>query len=145
VKALSIRQPWAWLIVTGYKDTENRSWRTNYRGSLFIHAGRAIDPTSLDQIEGRYGLRIPAKKLLRGGIIGAVELVDVVKEHSSRWFDGGGFAWVLANPNPLGFIEVSGRLGLFDIDFTPSGSVEPIGLAPRQTQTPDNIRSRGTS
>jgi hypothetical protein len=51
VKALSIRQPWAWLIVTGYKDIENRSWRTNYRGPLLIHAGRAIDPTSLDQIK----------------------------------------------------------------------------------------------
>jgi hypothetical protein len=145
VKALSIRQPWAWLIVTGYKDIENRSWRTNYRGPLLIHASRAIDPTSLDRIEGRYGLRIPAKKLLRGGIIGVVELVDVVREYRSPWFDGEGFAWVLANPRPLDFVEMSGRLGLFDIASTPSGSVQPIGLAPRQTQTPYNIRSRGTS
>jgi ASCH domain-containing protein len=134
VKALSIRQPWAWLIVTGYKDLENRSWRTNYRGPLLIHAGRAIDPTSLHQIERHYGLRIPAKKLLRGGIIGTVELIDVVKEHRSPWFDGKGFAWVLANPHPLDFVEMSGRLGLFDIDFTPSGSVQSTRLAPRRTE-----------
>lgn len=142
MKALSIRQPWAWLIVTGNKDIENRSWQTNYRGPLLIHAGRAIDPRSLDQIERRYGLRIPAKKLLRGGIIGVLELVDVVREYRSPWFDGEGFAWVLANPHPLDFVEMSGQLGLFDIDFTPSGSVQPIGLTPRQTQTPYN--SRGT-
>jgi hypothetical protein len=141
VKALSIRQPWAWLIVTGHKDIENRSWRTNYRGPLLIHAGRAIDPSSLGHIERRYGLRIPAKKLLRGGIIGVVELVDVVREYRGPWFDREGFGWVLTNPHPLDFIEMAGRLGLFDIDFTPPSSVQPIGLAPRRTQIPYNTRS----
>ena len=37
--ALSVRQPWAWLIVSGLKDVENRPRRTHYRGSLLIHAG----------------------------------------------------------------------------------------------------------
>ena len=52
LKVLVVRQPWAWLIVNGYKDIENRSWRTRYRGALLIHArligrhlnrGRGID------------------------------------------------------------------------------------------------------
>ncbi len=31
-RALSLKQPWAWLVVKGYKDIENRSWSTNHRG-----------------------------------------------------------------------------------------------------------------
>jgi hypothetical protein len=83
--------------------------------------------------------------LLRGGIIGVVELVDVVRKHPSPWFDGEGFGWVLANPHPVDFIEMPGRLGLFDIDFTPPGPIQSIRLAPRRTQIPSDIQSRGTS
>ena len=43
VKALSIQQPWAWLIVNGHKDIENRDWRTNFRGPVAIHAGKKIE------------------------------------------------------------------------------------------------------
>src|SRR5436189_5084024 len=39
MKALSVRQPWAWLIVNGYKDIENRDWATKRRGRIWIHAG----------------------------------------------------------------------------------------------------------
>jgi hypothetical protein len=119
MKALSIRQPWAWLIVTGYKDVENRSWRTNYRGPLLIHAARVCAPISLDQIEENHGVRIPAQGLRRGGIVGVVDLVDVVGDHRSHWFDGKGFGWVLANPRILRFIAMAGRLGLFETDVTP--------------------------
>ena len=38
MKVIVIRQPWAWLIVNGIKDIENRSWRTRYRGPLLIQA-----------------------------------------------------------------------------------------------------------
>ena len=38
MKTLSIRQPWASLIVKGFKDVENRSWRTPIRGEIAIHA-----------------------------------------------------------------------------------------------------------
>jgi hypothetical protein len=39
LKAISIRQPWAWLIVNGYKDVKNRIWAANLRGRVLIHAG----------------------------------------------------------------------------------------------------------
>ena len=42
LKALSIRQPWAWLIVNGFKDVENRNWRTHWRGRLLIHASKGM-------------------------------------------------------------------------------------------------------
>ena len=38
---LSIRQPWAWLIVNGYKDIENRTWSTRFRGKVLIHGMKA--------------------------------------------------------------------------------------------------------
>ena len=44
MKAISIRQPWAWLIVHGYKDVENRTWATKHRGPILIHAGKTLDP-----------------------------------------------------------------------------------------------------
>ena len=48
MKALSIRQPWAELIVAGLKDIENRTWRTDYRGPVLIHAGMKIEPIDAD-------------------------------------------------------------------------------------------------
>jgi hypothetical protein len=59
----SVRQPWASLIVSGAKDVENRTWPTRYRGSL------KVDDTSSEDIEGRYGVRLPAELPL-GGIVG---------------------------------------------------------------------------
>jgi len=41
MKALSIIQPWAWLITRGYKDIENRGWYTPYRGRFLVHASKA--------------------------------------------------------------------------------------------------------
>ena len=115
MKALSIRQPWAWLIIAGHKDIENRSRNTRYRGQLLVHAGRGWARMPIDEIEKRFRLKIPAEKLMRGGIIGVVELVDVVTKHQSRWFDGDGFGWVLKNPKPLPFRKMDGRLGLFEV------------------------------
>lgn len=40
MKALSVKQPWAWAIIHAGKDIEKRTWRTDYRGPLLIHAGK---------------------------------------------------------------------------------------------------------
>lgn len=42
MKALSIRQPWASLIVMGIKDIENRTWPTRHRGSVLVHAAKGM-------------------------------------------------------------------------------------------------------
>ena len=44
MKALSIRQPWAWLIVNGYKDIENRTWSTDFSGRAYVNAGKRVKP-----------------------------------------------------------------------------------------------------
>ena len=43
MKALSVRQPWAWAIAHGHKDVENRSWPTQWHGRLAIHASARWD------------------------------------------------------------------------------------------------------
>jgi hypothetical protein len=113
MKVLSIRQPWAWLIITGHKDVENRSWTTTYRGPLLIHAARRADDVMAD-IENRYGVSIDRTALQFSGIIGRVELVDVVKRSDSKWFLGP-FGFVFRNPVALPFIPIGGRQKLFDL------------------------------
>lgn len=113
MKVLSIRQPWAHLIVTGLKRIENRTWNTDYRGPLLIHASQRFDssfqPTSFGQLER-------LKDEPRGAIIGRVDLIDVVTESSDPSFEGP-FGFVLRNPKPIRPHPMKGRLGLFDIDW----------------------------
>ena len=51
MKVLTIRQPWASLIIHGYKKFEFRSWQTKYRGDLLIHAGKGIDKEAMKRLE----------------------------------------------------------------------------------------------
>lgn len=127
VKALSVRQPWASAIVYGGKNIENRSWSTKYRGPLLIHAGATRCRDEEEDAE-EFIIRIIGKvwKFLPnqyGGIIGVVDLVDVVESSSSPWFVGP-FGWVLENPRPLPFVPMKGRLGLFDVQLGGVGSTK---------------------
>ena len=114
MKAISIRQPWAWLIVTGKKDIENRSWKTSYRGKLLIHASSKFADVSLSKIEDRYGVKVPPMEEMRlGGIVGECELVDCVTAHRSKWFFGP-YGFVLKNSKPLPFKKMTGGLNLWN-------------------------------
>jgi hypothetical protein len=95
MRALSIRQPWADLILSGEKDVENRTWYTHHRGLLVVHASRG-----------------------GGGLLGTVEVVDVVRGYDSRWAEPGDvWHWVLTNPRRFHTaIAYSGQLSLFNID-----------------------------
>lgn len=50
MKALTIKEPWATLIIEGYKEYEFRSWKTNYRGKILIHAGKSIDKKGKERL-----------------------------------------------------------------------------------------------
>jgi hypothetical protein len=91
LRALTIRQPWAWLIVNGYKDIENRSWQTRHRGALLIHAGASksdLNKNVLAAIEKRYHVRLP-QDYVHSGLIGVVNIADCKKRTSSPWHRGG--------------------------------------------------------
>lgn len=125
MRALSIRQPWAWLIVHAGKDIENRSWTTKYRGSLLVHASMGMTKSQYwdtmafiydrDKPLLPHGLQVPGVgELQRGGIIGSVDVVDCVSASESGWFMGE-FGLVLRNPEPLPFQPYKGSLGLFKV------------------------------
>lgn len=113
MRALSIRQPWAWLIVQGYKDIENRFWLTNYRGEFLIHAGKKLD-LSLEPIRYamKLGIYLP-RNVFAGGIVGIAEITDCVASHSSEWFTGP-YGFVIKNAKPLEFYPLKGQLGFFE-------------------------------
>ena len=112
--ALTVRQPYAWLIVAGLKPIENRTWSTTYRGPLLIAAAVRLHDHPIPEIEQRYGVHIDRDALMFGGIIGRVNLVDVVRSHASRWFHGP-FGWVFERPTELPFHKVRGQQTLFDV------------------------------
>jgi hypothetical protein len=113
VKILSVRQPWASLIVDGQKDVENRIWPTSYRGRVLIHASQRVDDISHDEIEQRYGIR-PPLILPSGGIVGITEIVNCVRISDSRWHIPHHWGFMLINSRPLPFVEWKGALSLRD-------------------------------
>jgi hypothetical protein len=90
VRLLTVRQPWASLIVRGVKDIENRSRFTDYRGPLLIHAAAGA-PRVTDVMDSAEIDRLP-----RGVVVGVVLLADAVSYHKSLWFEGP-YGWLLAN------------------------------------------------
>jgi hypothetical protein len=123
MKALSIRQPWADLIVQGKKTLELRSWSVKYRGALAIHASTNIER------EACTARGIDPDHVTAGAIIGIVDLVEIVEldaaafaarqsEHlaDERFNTSPLYGWRLANPRPLPHpCIVHGRMGLFTI------------------------------
>ena len=135
MKILTVRNPWAWLIIAGPapagpKDIENRGWSTPYRGRLLIQAG-AKTPSDYDwacaaAFARERGIELPRRhELDYGGIIGSVDMVDCVRSHPSKWV-GGPVGWVLRDPRPLPFVPCIGKLYLFD---APADVMARIGTA----------------
>lgn len=114
MKALSIRQPYAYLILAGIKRIENRGWTTKYRGPLLIHASLRWHDRSVQSIEVRHGLHIP-RELPLGGIVGIVDLIDVVEQSNDPHFEGP-FGFLLQNPRHLPFRQMRGFLNLFEVE-----------------------------
>lgn len=139
MKALSIRQPWAWAILRAGKDIENRDWSDRYAGlrdaerlvragagDFLIHASAGMTrgeyDDCLDTLHaiGRVrpfapGLTFPSFcDLPCGGIVGRAQLCDVVRQHASPWFFGS-IGLVIRNARPLPFIPLRGALGFFNV------------------------------
>lgn len=117
--ALAIRQPYAWLVVNGIKDIENRSRRTHYRGQILIHASLNEDlllGDCLPALSTRAGVDFPAY-FKTGGIVGLAEIIACERRHGSDWKDPSSWGWVLANARPLPFRPCKGALGFFRPKF----------------------------
>jgi len=118
---ISIRQPWAHLIVHGSKRIENRTWPTKIRGPVLIHAAKGMTQdeyfAACDFIQSRrIQVEIPhPSDLKRGGIIGKARLVDCISASNDPWFMGP-YGHVLEDVEPLPFQPLKGALGYFHIE-----------------------------
>jgi activating signal cointegrator 1 len=130
-KAFSLLQPWASLVVDGLKKNETRSYRTHYRGQVFIHASKRFNKDQLELMN-----MLPFSKYLEpmtvelGAIIGSVDIVDCItseealKRNPSKEelafgdYSAGRFIYVLENPirfaNPM---IAKGSLSLWNIEI----------------------------
>ena len=113
MKAITIHQPWAWAVATGRKTVENRTWSTNYRGPLAIHAG--ISKQSLHH--ARVFPDIP-QHLVYGALIAVVTLVDCVPVNALRGselkFVEGPWCWMLQSPILIEPYYCAGYQGLWN-------------------------------
>lgn len=122
MKAISIHQPWADLIVDGRRKMEIRKWNTNYRGPILIHAGLSVDVETCVRFSMMTGVI--------GAIIGSVDLITTKQLSEERWgrlralhmevgprpYGDNTFAWFLANPRRLSSpIPRKGRQRFFEI------------------------------
>ena len=72
MKVITLKQPWASLVAYGYKKYEFRSWKTNYRGKILIHAGMSLEKDMLERFKD-YNLECS-----KGAIIGEALLTDCI-------------------------------------------------------------------
>ena len=130
-KALTIRQPWAELILRGRKPFELRSWRTNYRGPLVIHAAAKVDAWDARH----FGL--DPESLVTSAFVGFAILSDVrpytredakllkKKRAGYGWFPHN-FSWVLKKPRRISPVSAKGQLSIFDVPKSVRERVEKL-------------------
>ena len=125
MKVITLKQPWASLIAHGYKKYEFRSWKTNYRGPVLIHAGKGIDKNAMKNVS-KYDLEFPSSK-----IIAMVEIIDCVKLDDQLnnklcsenrdvygYSKHDGYVWILSNPRIIKIDEnINGKLGFWNYEL----------------------------
>jgi hypothetical protein len=142
VKALSLRQPWAHVVLYHGKNIENRHWTTRFRGTFLLHASKGMTRAEYGDAEefcaGVLGWALRERMAFQteiqrdarfGGIVGIAKLVDVVPpcerqcfEHDEErlcshrlWHMPEQFGFVLEHVVPLPFVPFKGSLGFFDV------------------------------
>ena len=127
MKALTLYQPWATLVAIGEKKIETRSWSTNDRGPLAIHAGKHMPEDALDLcLEEPFKLHLLGHRMPRGFVVATCELVDVERIYADSYIPGkpefmfgdytiGRYMWKLEHVKILpGPIPAKGAMGLWE-------------------------------
>lgn len=129
MKVLTLKQPWASLVAEGIKQYEFRTWKTNYRGKVLIHAGAGVEKKELDRFKD-LDLDYPSKKIIAEvEIEDCLELDDnlnkkIISENNIAYGSKyrTGYAWKLKNVKKINVDkEINGKLGLWNIDLKDLG------------------------
>lgn len=128
MKCLTIRQPWAWLVVNRFKPVENRTRSTKFRGEVLIHAAKGCTAreffnawsylthgTNATKATRSHAKQIPQLSIIdRGAIIGKATLIDCVEDHDSPYFVGP-YGHVFTNAKRCEPFPYKGQLGYFNV------------------------------
>ncbi|MDI1309496.1 MAG: hypothetical protein PSV17_08705 [Methylotenera sp.] len=141
-KALSLKQPYAWLIANGYLLVDDRTWGTPYRGPVLIHASKGLYEVYYDYLKLHTDIPLPAKdKLEYGGVVGIANLVLCCRpgaipksiSHQQRNHFGGihqeYFGFLFEQARPLALLPCRGKLGIFEIDMDELLAAPPAAQA----------------
>jgi hypothetical protein len=122
MKAISVRPPWAWAILHANKDVENRTWKTNMRGTIAIHASRTMNRSYYEAAAKEIKKAAPNAKvppyetMVQGAIIGLVDVVGCEERSNSKWHVANHYGFVLAKPRALSEpIPCNGRLNFWEV------------------------------
>ena len=124
MKVITLKQPWATLVAIGIKKYEFRSWKTNYRGKVLIHAGAGIDKEAMKQFKNM-NLDFPSKRIIAEvEIVDCLELDDnlnksIISENNIAYGSKyrTGYAWKLDNVKKIkSDKQINGKLGFWNID-----------------------------
>jgi hypothetical protein len=125
LKCLSLKQPFAELLVSGKKIIELRKWNTNYRGVFLVHASKSID------LEACKRLGIDPSSLIIGAVIGSAEIYDVKHYKNKEEFDedknkhladdsflSSHYGFLIKSPKRMEKpIYINGKLGFFEVSI----------------------------
>lgn len=126
MKALTICQPYAEMIVRGEKVIENRTWPTRHRGLMYIHAGKSRAWLSDTFVSGSMPF---------GAVVAIADLYDCVKyDDLPAHLVGdrnayGPYCWLLRNVTPIGPWPYRGAQGLFEINDLDQVANRELGIA----------------
>ena len=125
MKVLTLKQPWATLVAENLKQYEFRTWKTNYRGEILIHAGIGIDKEAMEKVK-HLNLTFPSKRIIaKATIIDCIELTDEINKQISKENEliygnkkRTGYAFKLDKIQKLNIDEeIKGQLGLWNYDI----------------------------
>lgn len=128
MKVITIKQPFASLIAEGIKKYEFRTWKTNYRGDILIHAGKNIDKKAMKKYE-RYNLQYPLGCILaKATIVDCIKIDEkerkILKEQNPLVYSNvinnlsyNGYGFKLDNVKKIDQIKINGKLGLWNYDY----------------------------
>lgn len=128
MKVITIKQPFASLIVENIKKYEFRTWKTNYRGKILIHSAKTVDKNAMKKFE-KYNLDCPT-----GCIIGITSITDCIKvddnfrkilksendlvySNAIKNKEWNGYGFKLEKVSKIEPIKVSGKLSLWEYDY----------------------------
>jgi len=120
MRVLSLKQPWAELILQGKKKIELRKWNTKFRGKFLIHASKVPDENAMNEFEFS-GLPL-------GFIVGEAELIDVKEYKNKNEFEKdkqlhladesfGDYGFILKNIKRIKPIPAKGNLGFWNFEY----------------------------